>query len=102
HYLFFVAIIIITIGEMIIAPFGRSLVAKFASEDKRGRYMAVFGLSWGFPNLFGVVVAGYIMDYLNPVWIWYFAGILCIISTGGFFYLNKRVNENKVLESIEE
>ncbi|MCP4763668.1 MAG: MFS transporter, partial [archaeon] len=47
HYLFFVAIIIITIGEMIIAPFGRSLVAKFASEDKRGRYMAVFGLSWG-------------------------------------------------------
>ena len=44
--LFIVAMIIITIGEMVVSPFQQSLVANFAPEHMRGRYMAVSGLSW--------------------------------------------------------
>jgi MFS family permease len=44
--LFIVAMIIITIGEMVVSPFQHSLVANFAPEDMRGRYMAVSGLTW--------------------------------------------------------
>jgi MFS family permease len=87
--MFFVAMAIITVGEMITAPIGQSLAAQFAPEDKRGRYMAVFGFSWLLPNMFGVLGAGLVMDYLNPNWVWYIAGILSLIAVVGFLGLSK-------------
>jgi MFS family permease len=48
--MFVLAMVIITVGEMIVAPVSQSLTARFAPEDMRGRYMAVFGISWGSPS----------------------------------------------------
>jgi MFS family permease len=87
-YLFFVAMFILTVGEMIVIPVSQAAVALFAPEDKRGRYMAVYGFSWSIPNLFGVILAGLVMDYIGPNWVWYFAGILSLISIIGFLLLN--------------
>ncbi|MFW9948819.1 MAG: MDR family MFS transporter [Candidatus Thorarchaeota archaeon] len=112
-YLFFVAMIIITIGEMIVTPIQQTAVALFAPEDKRGRYMAMFGFHWAIPNLFGVLLAGLVMESIGPNWVWYFAGILSFISSVGFWMLHgvtkKRfskkkepLNETTELEIIEE
>jgi MFS family permease len=107
-YLFFIAMIIITIGEMIVTPIQQTAVASFAPEDKRGRYMAMYGFSWGIPNLFGIFVAGLIMVNIGPNWVWYIAGILSLISVVGFYSLNgvtnKRFSKKKeiVLEDVLE
>jgi len=87
-YLFFIAMMIITIGEMIVTPIQQTAVAMFAPEDKRGRYMAVFGFHWAIPNLFGVLLAGLVMENIGPNWVWYFAGILSLVSSLGFWTLN--------------
>ena len=87
-YLFFVAMFILTVGEMIVLPVSQAAVAIFAPEDKRGRYMAIYGFSWSIPNLFGVVVAGLIMDYVGPNWVWYISGILSLIAIIGFLLLH--------------
>jgi len=87
-YLFFIAMIIITIGEMIVTPIQQTAVATFAPEDKRGRYMAVFGFHWAIPNLFGVLLAGLVMENIGPNWVWYFAGILSLVSSLGFWALH--------------
>jgi len=87
-YLFFIAMIIITIGEMIVTPIQQTVVAKFAPEDKRGRYMAMFGFHWAIPSLFGVLLAGLVMENIGPNWVWYFAGILSFISVVGFWSLH--------------
>jgi MFS family permease len=87
-YLFFIAMIIITIGEMIVTPIQQTVVAFFAPEDKRGRYMAVFSFHWAVPNLFGVLVAALIWDNIGPNWVWYIAGILSFISVVGFWSLH--------------
>ena len=50
---FIVAMVVITIGEMIVSPFQQALVAGFAPEQMRGRYMAVSGLSWGIAFTIG-------------------------------------------------
>ena len=98
-FLFFIAMIIITIGEMIVTPIQQTAVASFAPDDKRGRYMAMYGFSWGVPNLFGVLVAGLIMVNIGPNWVWYIAGILSLISVVGFWSLNgvtkKRFSKEK-------
>ena len=87
-YLFFIAMAFITIGEMIEMPIGQTATASFAPEDKRGRYMAVFGFHWAIPNLFGVLLAGLVMEYIGPNWVWYFAGILSLFAAVGFWLLH--------------
>jgi MFS family permease len=87
-YMFFVAMGIITIGECIVYPLGQSVAASFAPEDKRGRYMAMYAFQWTIPNLFGILLAGLVMVYIGPNWVWYFAGLLSLISIIGFWLLH--------------
>jgi MFS family permease len=87
--LFALAMIIITIGEMIVSPFQQSVVASFAPEDMRGRYMAVSGLSWSVAFTIGPYFAGLILDSANPGLLWIFCGAIGILATLGFMTLNK-------------
>lgn len=88
--LFIVAMILITIGEMIVIPVSQAIVARLAPKDKRGRYMAFFDLSWMVPSAIGPWAAGLIIDHSNPRWVWYGGGILCAIATGGFLALHAK------------
>ncbi len=88
-YMFFIAMAILTLGEMIAMPLGQTTAALFAPEDKRGRYMAVYGFHWAIPNLFGVILAGLVFDNIGPNWVWYFSGIICFIAVIGFWLLHK-------------
>jgi len=103
-YLFYIAMFILTVGEMIVLPVAQAAVAKFAPEDKRGRYMAVYGFSWSIPNLFGVVLAGLIMDYIGPNWVWYIAIILSLIAIIGFLLLHRvaKTRFSKEKELLED
>ncbi len=87
--LFAVAMIIITIGEMIVSPFQQSVVASFAPESMRGRYMAVSSLSWSVAFTIGPYFAGLILDSPNPHLLWLLCGGIGILATLGFVALNK-------------
>jgi MFS family permease len=87
---FMAAMIIITFGEMIVAPVAQSLTAQFAPETMRGRYMAIFGFSWGIPFMVGPLLAGLVLDNLNPNYLWYAAGLIGLLATLGFVYLQRR------------
>ena len=102
-YLFFIAMAILTVGEMIEIPVAQATVARFAPEDKRGRYMAVFGFHWSIPTLFGVLGSSLVYTHLGPNWVWYIAGILCFIAMIGFWILHgvtkerlSKTNENSI------
>ena len=87
--LFVVAMIIITIGEMVVSPFQQSLVASFAPEHMRGRYMAVSGLSWSISFTVGPYFAGLLLDSANPSLLWVFCGLVGTLATLGFVALNR-------------
>jgi MFS family permease len=89
YSLFLLAMVIITIGEMLQVPISQALVARIAPEDMRGRYMAVFGLSWAIPFAIGPLLAGLIMDYGDPHWVWFSAGIVGLIATFIFVLLRR-------------
>jgi MFS family permease len=86
---FAIAMIIITIGEMIVSPFQQSVVASFAPEAMRGRYMAVSSLSWSIAFTIGPYFAGLILDSTNPNLLWILCGVIGILATFGFTVLNK-------------
>ena len=50
--------------------------------------MAVYGFHWLILNLFGDLIAGLVMDYIEPNWVWYLAGILSMIAIIGFWLLH--------------
>lgn len=89
NYAFFiVAVIVITIGEMIFFPTSSALAASFAPVDMRGRYMAVAHLIWAIPATIGPGAAGIILDRYNPDSLWYIAAGLCAFSACGFYTLH--------------
>jgi len=86
--MFLLAMVIITVGEMLTAPTGQSIAAALAPEDMRGRYMAVFGFSWTIPNALGLYLAGLIMDYSDPDYVWFAAAGVAIIAAFAFYLLH--------------
>lgn len=102
YFLFIAAIVVITMGEMIVVPVSQALAANFAPEAMRGRYMAVFGLSWAIPSTIGPGAAGYIMDNFNPNLVWYIGGILCAVSALGFYFLHLRLGTQTRFASVPE
>jgi predicted MFS family arabinose efflux permease len=83
------AMVIITIGEMIGAPVQQALVASFAPAEMRGRYMAVSGFSWGIAYAVGPYLAGRVLDGPNPAMLWYAAALMALLSTVGFVALQR-------------
>jgi len=86
---FVVAMVIITIGEMVVSPFQQSVVANFAPEDMRGRYMAVSGLSWSVSFTVGPYFAGLILESATPNLLWMVSGFIGLLATFGFTVLNR-------------
>ncbi len=84
YALFLLAMVVITVGEMIVAPVSQALVAGMAPEDMRGRYLAMFGFAWVIPGALGPALAGLVMDRADPRWVWYGAGLLGLASAAWF------------------
>jgi MFS family permease len=100
--LFVVAIIVITVGEMVGMPTSNSLAAAFAPEDKRARYMALFGLTWTVPSMIGPWAAGLIMDSYNPNYVWYIGGALCAAAIAAFIFLQARLGSREQFQPAKE
>ena len=84
---FMLAMAIITIGEMVHIPTAQALVAFFAPEDMRARYMAAFGYTWAIPNAVAPILAGLIMDNYDARLVWYLAGLLSVVAATAFAFL---------------
>jgi MFS family permease len=76
---------------MIVMPTSQALVARFAPEAMRGRYMAVFGFAWMIPATIGPGAAGIILDNYNPNLLWAIGAGLCAASALSFYALHLRL-----------
>ncbi|MEJ2747556.1 MAG: MFS transporter [Anaerolineae bacterium] len=99
--LFIAAMLIITVGEMIVMPVGQALVANFAPADMRGRYMAIYALAWTIPSAMGPWAAGLLMDNYNPNWVWYAAGVFSALAIAGFYTLHLATRERFATQAEE-
>jgi MFS family permease len=89
--LFLVAVIIITIGEMVMFPTNKALAVNFSPENMRGRYMAIYDLGWTIPSTLGPAAAGLILDNFDPDLLWIGGGLLCAIAAVSFLAMHLRL-----------
>ncbi|MBN2550493.1 MAG: MFS transporter [Anaerolineales bacterium] len=111
YWLFLAAMVIITIGEMLVSPVGQAIVARLAPEEMRGRYMAVFGFSWVIPTAVGPLLSGIVMDHFNSLWLWYAAGIIGLAAAAAYYLMEVRVGRARwaavdrrlnIMQQVEE
>ena len=86
---FLVSMIILTVGELIMAPTSTTLTAALAPPDMRGRYMGVYALTWGVSFGIGPVLGGILSDQVAPVAIWYSGLVTGLVAVAGFILLSR-------------
>jgi MFS family permease len=87
---FWISIIIMTIGELILMPTASSYVAGLAPLDIRGRYMSVAGLTWSVAVGIAPILGGYLSDHIAPVAPWYGGFVIGILGIMGFVILSRK------------
>jgi MFS family permease len=92
---FLLAMILATVGEMILFPTNKALAINFAPAAMRGRYMAIYDFGWSIPATFGPAAAGLILDNYNPNLLWYVGGVLCAVSALSFYALHLWLGRQK-------
>jgi MFS family permease len=92
---FWASMVIMTIGELILIPTATTFVADLAPAEMRGRYMSIYGLTWGIATGVGPVLGGFLNDNLGPITIWIGAFIIGMAGTAGFLFLLPRLGPQK-------
>jgi len=74
---FWMSMVIMTLGELVLMPTASTYVALLAPADMRGRYMSISGLTWNAAFGIAPIVGGYLYDNIAPKAIW-----ICGLLTG--------------------
>lgn len=88
-YGFLFCMILMTIGELIIVPTSSTYVANHAPQDKRGRYMSLYALTWGVASGLSPVFGGFLSDTFSPSAIWIGGAAIGAFSVLAFLILNR-------------
>jgi MFS family permease len=84
---FWLSMVVMTFGELLLMPTSSTYVAGLAPPDMRGRYMSLYGLTWGVASGIAPLAGGYLSDTLGPAAIWYAGLAAGLLAVAGFMWL---------------
>lgn len=95
---FWLCMVVVTIGELVVSPTATTYTANLAPADMRGRYMSIYGLTWSIASGIAPVLGGFLSDNLGPRSTWMGGGVIGIISVLAFIALGiKYGSQDKVV-----
>ena len=89
---FWVSMVILTIGELILVPTASKYVADLAPADLRGRYMSIYWLSWGVARTLAPLIGGLLNDRIGGRAIWIGGLEFGAVSALGLLLLARRTS----------
>jgi MFS family permease len=87
---FWLSMVILTFGELILIPTASKYVADIAPADLRGRYMSVYWIGWGLARMTAPLVGGFLNDAIAPRAIWIGGLVIGLTSAIGLVVLARR------------
>ena len=97
---FWVSMVIVTIGELMVIPTASTYTANRAPENMRGRYMSLLALTWGAGSMVGPLMGGFLNDTFSPASIWFGGGAAGIL--GALVFLILVINTRNLKPSFQE
>lgn len=102
YWVFWLAMVVMTIGEMITAPTATVYITNLAPENQRGRYLGVFGLTWNVAMSIGPLSAGIFTDNFGMRAPYFFGTAIGILSALAFVALDRFAQRSPLpTETIE-
>lgn len=83
------SMVIVTIGELMVAPTGLALTARLAPHDMRARYMGVYSITYTMAAGIAPLIGGQLNDRIGPAAIWYGGLVLGVAAAAGFFFMQR-------------
>ena len=96
---FWLGMVIMTVGELVVVPSTSAYAANLAPVDKRGRYMSLYGLSWNVAAGISPVVGGFLSDQISPQAPWLGGALIGLLAVFAFRRLNQRQVRDDVVIS---
>jgi MFS family permease len=87
---FWLAMVFMTLGELLVVPLSSAYAANLAPIDKRGRYMSLYGLTWHVALGISPVLGGFLSDTINPRAPWWTGVVLGTAAVAAFWWMNRR------------
>ena len=88
------AVIIWTMGELIAAPLGSTIIADISPVHLRGLYSGVFGTAWGLAAFTGPALGGLVLEHFGNLTLWSACFILGLIVALGHLLLGRKLRKN--------
>src|SRR6266496_3520854 len=80
-----IAMVTITVGEMLMFPFINTFWVSRSNEHNRGQYASLFSMSFAFAHVLAPTFGSQVVQYSNYHILWYIVFGLCIIASIGFY-----------------
>jgi len=87
---FWVSMVLMTLGELILVPTATTHAANLAPADMRGRYMSLYSLTWPAASGTGPLIGGILADSVGPFAPWLAGGVSGILASLTFWLLARR------------
>ena len=84
-----IAMVTITVGEMLMFPFINTFWVSRSNEHNRGQYASLFSMSFAFAHVLAPTFGSQVVQYSNYHVLWYIVFVLCIIASIGFYSFKK-------------
>ena len=94
-----ISIIMVTLGEMIAMPFMNTFWMSRSNDRNRGEYAALYTIAWSVAQIIGPIYGSFLIEYGGYKLFWYFIFGICLISAGGYFYLNN-LNRKREFKNV--
>ncbi len=81
------AIVVVTLGEIVMSPGLQALAANMAPHGLKGRYLGALGFSHQFGTALGPLIGGLGLEHLSPAWApgpWVVLAAVAVLAAGGF------------------
>lgn len=97
---FWLAMVILTFGELTVVPTASTYVANISPPELRGRYMSVYWLAWGISRSGAPLIGGWLNDNISPRSIWIGGLVIGLTSSLGLLLLSRRAQPRKPNEFL--
>jgi len=93
---FWAAMVLMTLGELIVVPRASAYAANLAPVDKRGRYMSLYGLTWNVASGISPLLGGFLSDHVGTKAPWFGGALVGILAVGAFWLLGNRDSQENL------
>ena len=94
-FAFLVSMVVMTSGELMLVPTASTTTADLAPPEHRGKYMSLFGLTWGVASGLSPLIGGFLSDMFTPRAIWIGGFVYGMLGMIGFAVLARKIRKDQ-------